>query len=486
MKVNRSLAEKEDVVNATLIRSRNAGYPLLRLVCSGLVAAGITMLVPTNVYAVQKGNGLHESSPQSADDAPTFSADVAPILQQNCQACHQDGGMGPMPLVTYDEVRRWAPLVKDRVTKRIMPPWHLDRTIGIQEYRNDASLTDTEIATIAEWVDAGTPEGDPADLPPPVKRPKMDEWWLAERFGRPPDLVVESPPETVPAEGGDMWWNQDVPLPELNETRYLMGAELMPSPNGHQSLHHGNIHFRQQGYSTGIVEAGVGTRWAMPPSDIGVALRPGPSWLHMRRHYRPIGYELKDDVIRVGIWLHPEDFEPNIVGSGDTMFRIDLPGTRGRGLIIPPRGQLSLERVFVLNEPTLINAIRPHMHLRGKTMTMTAIYPAPQGQDEEGVVAPDMEVLFRVDNFNGNWMLDYIFAEHARPLLPKGTILMLHSQHDNTANNRTNPDPDQWVTFGGRSNDEMSHAWINIAHLTDEQYERMVAARRGRVTAQAP
>ena len=114
----------------------------------------------------------------SAAQAPTFSKDVAPILQRACQRCHQNGGIGPMSLVTYDQVRPWVRQIKDRVVRRIMPPWHIDRTVGIQQFKNDVSLAENEINTIVRWVDDGAKEGVPSDLPPSIEWPPAAEWEL--------------------------------------------------------------------------------------------------------------------------------------------------------------------------------------------------------------------------------------------------------------------------------------------------------------------
>ncbi len=103
---------------------------------------------------------------QSADIAPTFTKDVVPILQAKCQVCHQPHSIAPMSLLTYDQARKYASRIKARVVARIMPPWHIDKTVGIQAFKNDRSLSDAQIATIARWVDAGAPEGDPKDMPP--------------------------------------------------------------------------------------------------------------------------------------------------------------------------------------------------------------------------------------------------------------------------------------------------------------------------------
>src|SRR3981081_3918408 len=127
----------------------------------------------------------------------TFSKDVAPILQDTCQACHQPNSIPPMSLITYEETRPWARSIKSRVEMRQMPPWHIDRSVGVQKFKNDMSLSDEQIDTIVRWVDAGAPQGDPKDMPPP--RPLVtDNGWKAARDGfGPPDIVVKSDPYTM-------------------------------------------------------------------------------------------------------------------------------------------------------------------------------------------------------------------------------------------------------------------------------------------------
>ena len=136
---------------------------------AGLVAA--LLLAGAGGAQAQSGNA---AAPEAADAAPTFSRDVAPILQRSCQQCHQPAGIAPMSLLNYREARPWARSIRDRVERRLMPPWHLDTTVGIQDYKNDISLTPAEIDTVVRWVDAGAPEGDPADLPEPLEFPRAD------------------------------------------------------------------------------------------------------------------------------------------------------------------------------------------------------------------------------------------------------------------------------------------------------------------------
>src|SRR5262245_1744240 len=124
------------------------------------IAFGITLLAVTPA-------ALSAQTRADTKTDVTFTRDIAPILQDKCQACHRAGEIAPMSLVTYNEVRPWVRAMKAKVTAREMPPWYLDKTVGIQKYKNDASLSDAQIDLIARWADAGAPQGDPKDMPPP-------------------------------------------------------------------------------------------------------------------------------------------------------------------------------------------------------------------------------------------------------------------------------------------------------------------------------
>jgi hypothetical protein len=157
----------------------------------------------------------------SARDAVTFSKDVAPILQRSCQICHNPSGIGPMALMTYDQVRPWARAIKTKTTRREMPPWFIEKNIGIQHFKNDPSLNDEEIAKIAKWADSGAPRGNPADMPPPRQFDSMDKWTIGE-----PELVLRSVDVTVPAAGPDKWTSLGLVPTGLTEDRYVSAVEV--------------------------------------------------------------------------------------------------------------------------------------------------------------------------------------------------------------------------------------------------------------------
>src|SRR5712671_1346522 len=130
----------------------------LAFVFRALTLLGLVMVISIAVRAQAPANSV------SAQPQVTFVKDVVPILQAKCQDCHHTGGMAPMSLVTYEETRPWAAAMKQRVETRMMPPWHLDKTVGIQRFQNDLSLSDEQIATIVRWASEGAPLGNPKDL----------------------------------------------------------------------------------------------------------------------------------------------------------------------------------------------------------------------------------------------------------------------------------------------------------------------------------
>ena len=407
-----------------------------------------------------------------AEGMPTYSKDVAPILQAKCASCHNPEGIGPMPLQNYEQVKPFAALIHDRTSKRIMPPWHVDTGIGIQSFKNDASLSDDQIDIIEDWFLAGAPEGDPTDLPEPIEFPSGAAWQLGDQLG-PPDLIIKSSPYDVIANGQDQWWTPNVPFQGLNSERFLKAAEFKPSyPLGKKVVHHGHAVLVPEGggRSVALARYGVGKSWEMFPEGTGMRV-PADGRIAWNLHYFPVGAEGPGDVVEVGLWFYPEGQTPEKETVGEAMFRVDgLKGmARGQDIVIPPHGYQVLQGTHRLDAPAVIHSYRPHLHMRGRVMTMEAIYPDGK-----------KEVLSQVNNYDHNWQIAYMYEDDVKPLLPTGTILQFTSVFDNTANNPINPDPEQWVVFGRRGVDEMSHAWVGITYIDEEQYAQSVAERRAR------
>ena len=424
-------------------------------------------IVQISLYILTLGGFWTQSL---AQENPTYSKDIAPILQDKCASCHNPEGIGPMPLQSYEQVKPFAALIHDRTSKRIMPPWHIDTGIGIQSFKNDASLSDEQIDLIESWFLAGSPEGNPAELPAPVDFPNGAEWQLGDQLG-PPDLVIKSSPYDVIANGQDQWWTPNVPFEGLDTERFLKAAEFKPSyPLGKKVVHHGHAVLVPEGggRSVALARYGVGKSWEMFPEGTGMRV-PADGNIAWNLHYFPVGAEGPGDVVEVGLWFYPEGQTPEKETVGEAMFRVDgLKGmARGQDIVIPPHGYQVLQGTHRLDAPAVIHSYRPHLHMRGKVMTMEAIYPDGR-----------KEVLSQVNNYDHNWQIAYIYEDDVKPLLPTGTILQFTSVFDNTANNPINPDPEQWVVFGRRGVDEMSHAWVGITYVNEEQFAQSVAERR--------
>jgi mono/diheme cytochrome c family protein len=420
------------------------------------------------------------------DDDVTF-VDVAPIFWASCVQCHSADGGAPMSLLTYQDARRYARRIKEMVSTRQMPPWFVDRTIGIQDFQHNPSLTDEQIETVVRWVDAGAPAGDLNSLSTPEIASYQDRWRLEDHYGRPPDLVIRSPRYVVPAEGQDNWPTLYSAVEGLNEPRWVKAVEVKPaSPETAYVFHHLNV----QGESSLLSHSNVGKWYDLYPEDAGRLLLPGEE-LSWDAHYWPMGQEV-DATMLLGVWLLPAGEEPELGEGREMIFSADPDhspnhgigrspsstyGTgvlRNQELLIPPGETFMLQGIHVLERPLRIHSMQIHMHQRGKALTVEAQYPDGR-----------REVLNRLIH-DHRWLPTYVYEEDARPLLPKGTVLFITAEWDNTTNNPNNPDPNQWVAFSRRTVDEMGHVWVGTTWLDDETYERLVAEREARLVTQAP
>lgn len=406
-----------------------------------------------------------DTDPDPADAEITYAKDVAPILQQNCQVCHQPGAIGPMSLTSYDEVRPWARVIKLQVETRNMPPYHYDTDVGIQALKHDTRLSEADIQTISAWVDQGSPMGNPADLPAPITFPDAAEYRLAGEYGK-PDVIIKADPFTVPAEGQDIWW-QPVVDSGLTSDRCIRAIETKPTVPGRAVTHHANSTFRVPGQSAmggmRLSEYALGKLGEIIPAD-ACRIAPGNSQVAWDVHYYPAGMEVVDDQVEIGLWLYPEDFDSS------SLYRqtLGLYALQGGDFDIAPHGTLVTQGFHSFDSPVRIDSFQPHGHLRLKGKSLEIFYPQTGRR----------EMISQVTNWNPGWHLSHMYQDDAAPLVPRGAVLIITAWYDNTAENRFNPDPDQWVGVGNRTTDEMSHAWIAVTHLDDAGYERLVAERQ--------
>jgi hypothetical protein len=436
------------------------------------------------------------AGPAAAASVPTFTKDVAPIVFDKCVACHRKGEVAPMTLTSYDEVRPWAKVIKNKVMAREMPPWFADPAHSLK-MRNDRSLSQTQIETIAAWVDGGAPKGSDADLPP---LPTFKEGWTA---GREPDAILEMPVEfSIPAEGelGVQMFYSKVPW---SEDRFAETLEIRPGNravvhhagvfvvdipegstivNGRLVLPGGKTAADRAGDGAAVAAArGTTNDTALPGAnkllswvpgrgvdshraDIGKRI-PAGKYINWQLHYNPTGKPEKDRT-RLGIWFNrvPVTHELLIRQAGDALattkgglslyraegkeveYTADESNTtrrRSRTPNIPPYAEAwSLTGITPVTEDITLYAMSPHMHLRGKSLKWVVVYP--DGREQ---------TILDVPKFDFNWQIQY---ELETPLhIPAGSKILGIGFYDNSPKNKWNPAPEKEVYWSEQSWDEM-------------------------------
>ena len=424
---------------------RDGLHPALIAVCASLAMA-------------LTGGSLAAQTSAAASPEVTFTKDVAPILEQHCQECHRPNAIAPMSLQTFEEVRPWAKAIKERVSARMMPPWFIDPNVGINQFKNYGGLTDDEIATLAKWVDAGAPRGNPADMPPPVKFDD-DIWHIGT-----PELVAAMPADlVVTANGPDMWRNIVVD-PGLTEDRYIKAVEIKPT-KGRRVIHHmGTTLIYPDGGS-----ATMQSKNANIFEDGSGRLMKAGTKVVFQLHVHPYREDTSTNV-EIGFQFYPKGYVPKYVAQTELMgddHELDLPANSDN---------VRYDSYKILTNPTRILAYAPHMHTRAKAQCLEAILPEKSAQRDGNKV----ETLNCINHFDFNWMMVYEYATDAQPLLPTGTVLHLISWYNNTGSNRLNNDPDNWIGYGQRSIDDMAMAWMTFYNLSEKDFQEQVAERKAK------
>jgi hypothetical protein len=380
--------------------------------------------------------------------APTYEADVRPLLDRHCTKCHRAGEIGPMALTNYAEVRPWAKAIRDAVVSKTMPPWFADRKVG--HFANDPSLSNAEIATIRDWVESGAQRGTPVRISSVSGR---EEWQIGK-----PDWIATMPRAIAVPASKEMDY-QFVMLPGgFAKDRWVTAAEVRPGDRA--VVHHLVVYVREAG-SDWLKGAEPGVPFvpargsATTKSDILIVYAPGagpmrlPSGmakkipagadLVLQIHYTPKGRATTDrsqialqfgaapDRRVLTLQMANENF---VVPAGDAAYRVTVSGT--------------------LPQPALLLGFLPHMHLRGRRFEYEIV-------GEGGRV----EALLRVDPYRFQWQLYYALAEPLQ--LAAGTRLRFTATYDNSRNNPLNPDPTMDVHVGEQSRDEMMVGFFDVA-----------------------
>jgi hypothetical protein len=414
------------------------------------------------VLLLFSGAALFAGNPTPKQSNVTFYRDVLPILQERCQGCHRAGEVGPMAFGAYDQTRPWAKAIKQAVLLGKMPPWYADTPPG--RFHNDPRLSKQEIDKLAAWADNGAPAGNPKDAPRPVR---FQEGWTIDK----PDTIFQVPtPFQIPATGTLEYTYVIVPT-GFKDDRWITQAEVRPGNRA--VVHHANVYIREPGsnwlreYPMGKLfvpeERGerVGTggsssagasvreqviagyspgRPAKQVPDGYAMLIPAGSDLVFQLHYTTNG-KPTSDVTRIGF----------VFAKSAPLKRVIRVQASNAGFVIPPGAQdYPVDGSAKVGVDCELLNVYPHMHLRGKSMVLSAVYPT--GEREEFV---------RVPHYDFNWQLVYSFSQPR--LLPKGTVLKADATFDNSANNRVNPDPKKSVRWGDQSWDEMMVGFFDLA-----------------------
>jgi len=381
----------------------------------------------------------------------TFHKDVEPILQARCQGCHRPGEAAPMPLLTYKEARPWAKSIKEAVLTRKMPPWSADTTVG--HFKNDRHLSDAEIDTLTKWADSGAAEGSVKDSPPPIE---FTEGWAIGK----PDLVLGmSEPFPIPAQGVlDYQW---ILVPGFKEDRWIQAFEVRPGNRA--VVHHVAAFWRrpgsvwmagvkpgvpvakpssapETGSSDGIIAEYVpGIAPLVLPKGYAMFL-PAGSDIMLQVHYTPNG-KATEDLSRLGFIFAKEPPAYRVITYGVGSFTLKIP---------PFDPDYHVRAASTVGTDVRILGLNAHMHLRGKSAEVHAIYP--DGRTEE---------LLRIPKYDFNWQITY--EPQGELNLPAGTKIEAVAVFDNSANNPHNPDPSKEVHFGDQTFDEMMAVYMHIA-----------------------
>jgi hypothetical protein len=392
----------------------------------------------------------------AAARAATFYENVAPILRKHCVSCHRAGEIGPMPLVSYADVRPWAAAVREAVKLRQMPPWFADPQHG--EFANDPRLSEDEIRQIDEWAASGAPEGRSPDPRRSVARPDSATFTA--------DIVVSVPaPIQVPANTEMDYVYVVLPLP-FRFDRWVSGVEIRPSDRS--VVHHAVLYVREPG-SEWLREARPGLPYVPDRADPATLQRTRATTADILAIYAP----------GTPVAIFPEGMAKKIPAGSDLILQFHFTSRKepaadqtqvglamlsgkprkriltlqmGRDDLRIPPGERDYRASVsgTLPGDALLLSLFPHMHLRGAAFDFDIA-------GENG----RLETLLRVRPFRFNWQLNYVLKQPR--LLAKGTVLKWTGYFDNSANNPFNPDPSAEVTWGERTSDEMMIGFFDVA-----------------------
>jgi len=392
---------------------------------------------------------------------PSYSKDIAPILADNCARCHRAGGIGPFAMNSYAVVKGFAPMIREVVLTKRMPPAQIDPTIG--HFKETYTLTSDETQKLIHWIEAGAKK-DTADDPLTKLIWPATKWALGE-----PDLVVKVPPQKVPASGVLDYIRVEVPFEGLTRDRWVRASQyiagdrtvlhhtlndLIPPPSGNGAA---RGFLRRDPNAARITAYIPGAMVQEEPLNTGGLLRVG-SKLALQLHYTTNGKETTD-ASEIGLWFYPDDQVPAERMSGECACIF----TNTWKNIPPGASDFEMQQTITVPKDAYIFSMLPHMHFRGKRMRFYAEYP--DGKKQE---------LLNIAKYNYNWQLQYELTEPLR--VPAGTKIRAIAAFDNSTQNKANPDPNRSVPWGQQSWDEMFFGSVTYKFV-DQSSAKMTSAK---------
>ena len=385
---------------------------------------------------------------------PVYEADIAPIIEKNCASCHRESGIAPFAMDSYSMIRGWSPMIREVVMTKRMPPGQIDPHIG--SFENDMLLADSEQQTLLHWIEAGAPRDGTTDPLAHLFWPES-EWAFGE-----PDLIIDIPPQEIPATGVLDYYNVMVDV-DLEEDRWVRASQYVPGDRTvlHHTLHSiippgatrgGSLLGGDDQDRPGIAPYIPGQAPRMEPPNTGGLLRAGTK-IAMQMHYTTTGRAAVDES-RIGVWFYPKDFVPQERTSGACACHFTSTWVN-----IPPYDpDYEMTQSIVIDDDAYVYSFTPHMHFRGKRMRFYATFP--DGTTEE---------MLNIANYNYNWQLAYTLKEPR--FVPAGTKFTAVGAFDNSEQNQMNPDPSRSVPWGLQSMDEMFFGAVDWKYVDQTRYQ---------------
>jgi AhpC/TSA family len=391
-------------------------------------------------YKEVNGPGCLINFEESDGSQVSYASDIAPILQENCTGCHSEGGIAPWAMTDYKMIKGFAPMIREVLRTKRMPPWHADPEIG--KFTGNHGLPDEQLATLVSWLEAGAPRGE-GDDPLQLPKPAREMWALGE-----PDLIMQLPAFDVPA-SGEVDYQYPIVQNPLDHGVWVAAGTIVPGDP--KAVHHvlvGSIDEKPEGGKRGevfdnyIMGYAPGNESGLMPEGTGVYV-PAGGYFAFQVHYTPYGRASVDET-QIGLYIADET--PNNYLRQHVVVNADIA-------ITPHESAHEEVAYFEFWDDATIHWLVPHAHYRGKSATFELAYPDGR-----------TELILSVPNYDFNWQRTYEFEEPVK--VPAGTRIIHRMVYDNSSNNPGNPDPGRKVPWGLQSWDEMlygsvSYTWDN-------------------------